>query len=377
MKIGHEQGPRPSNTFDHVKSTAMAASNAGVGNLAISDVHFGAGVCHIENVYDVKVAARRTIQAFDDFLGFMKYQTNGSVYSTCVIWFPGDIIEGHHEKLVKNAPGAENAEDPSKNAATYAFLVYTQLKRLAEAGASDIVVLGTPGNHGRKERGEVDFGGAKNYDIDFFFHLKARCDALNEASTQCSIQVTFPGCNDNMPAEESVLSVQHGRPFILCHGDEAGFQLKGKHKTGNRFGKNEVRAAAMVYRECKVAHYKQRVRSRAKQGQDFDEDWDTAMLVHGHWHVGCAAPDEHVISCGSLRGIDDYANELQAVVELEEPSAMCWAVRTNGSLSTVQKIDVDAWALDSIVDAPSTPFKLIEWGPSPKVQQQLRSRAYG
>lgn len=356
------------------------AVTAGVGNLVLSDVHFGAGIVPEqtggENAYDERIAAARTIAAFNVFIQQMDQETAGGIYASCVVWLPGDIIEGFFGNLAADADGRLQFPNPSRSADRYSYVLFNELTKLGKLGVSDIQVVGITGNHGKKPGQSDDVGVTENYDLDFLHNLKARCDEQNKWNEKFIIGVNFPGSEQGVFPGENVTFVVYDTPFILCHGNESGFQVSSHGKRDDRYGRDDIRRAAKAYLARQIQTFKERAVRRGKQGNALDVDWDKAFLIHGHHHVSCPDPDERVLGCGSLRGIDQYANENQAVLRLEEPSALSFTTLPDGSVVNVRRIEgLDPVPALEAPDADRTPFKLVRWGVSEKIRQYIDTKA--
>lgn len=359
-------------------------SSEGVGNLAISDVHFGAVVLPEdtggENVYNENVAGRRTVEAFRKFTESMKRETGGKVYDSCVVWLPGDIIESFRGR-VTTEDGKVSYVSPNKSAELYSYVFSKELKKLQKAGVYNLVVVGVPGNHGCEGKETRDRFSETNYDLEFFKRLKERCEKQSSSENPeppgPEIEVYYPGV-DGTFVGEPIVHIVNGTPFILCHGDEPGFQVTlPKRDKAKTIGRDEVRRAGKNYLVGQIAHFKQKMANRAQVGQYLEDvDWDRSVLIHGHHHVACPDPDEQVLGCGALRGIDKHANRGQALLRLEEPSALTWTTLLDGSIVNVRKVrDLDPHLLSGRLGPTEVSLRLVRWGVSAGIKHYLSSKA--
>ncbi len=336
----------------------------GFVNLFLADVHYGAEITAADtegdNVYNTGEALKRTKLAFDELLARSSQDAQGARYSRAVLWLGGDIIEGFRCNL-----GFLGQEDglPERNASNYALFFYHQLLRLAEAGFAEVFVNVVPGNHGKltskekRDRQLVD-----NLDRVFANQLAAHCAEHNRKHTACSFVVTQATASGLLHME------LYGVPFVLCHGDNEGFDLGQKGRSGKQLmGCDEVRRGALSYRAALVESYKRRSQDRATNRAlpgAVNWAWDRMMLLFAGRHTSTPAADEGVIGCGAVRGVDKYALERQAIFALEAPSALYWVVKPEG-MGYVQRIALaPSKTAVSGVSTSAPAYRFLDWSGS-------------
>jgi hypothetical protein len=240
-----------------------------------SDLHFGEiqppAEVHNYNAYSDKIAKLRLQQVATSSVKIIREFTAGLTYPGIVLPFGGDLVTGEiHDELTKN-----NTETVIETVATWTPELAAMIEMFADEFGS-VYIPAVMGNHSRRGHSMEH----KNQARDSYDWLIMKMLAMYFKKDK---RVTI------IPSDalELRFSIYKTR-FLLTHGyfgggggaDSYSRVLKSLQRTVNR----------------------DRI-----TGNDFD------YMLMGHYHTTVFAPG--VIQCGSLKGLDVYAHDINVTPE--------------------------------------------------------------
>jgi hypothetical protein len=250
---------------------------AGVPTLLLSDWHYGEVVDprQVEglNEYNIDIAERRAERVFNKTLELLFRHQSGQTYEAAVVPLGGDMTSGniHDELRITNeAPLLETV-----------LRLMRQLERGLLQFAQNFPGVYVPcvvGNHGRMDKKPSAKNKVKdNYDWLLYKMLEHSVTA--RLGDQCNVAFAVS------PSADLPYSI-YGTRYLLTHGD----QFKSAGGVGG------------IFPGLMKTDYRKRKRSMQTGRGGYDR------LVMGHWHQYGSL--ESIIVNGSLKGIDEYAYQM-------------------------------------------------------------------
>lgn len=271
----------------------------------LSDTHYGEVVSQYElggyNAYNMDIAETRTRLFFENAIMVARDYMAGVEYDGFVLALNGDLVSGDiHDELVE-----------TNELSTYetVIAVLPWLKRGIEMLAEEfgkVHVVSAPGNHGRNSsKPRHKRRSANNADT-----LIARLLAGQFTDDEQEISFDIP---ESVDVDFSV----YGYVFTMDHGDNYG--------TFN--GGSEIGALGPVKRGTG-----RKSRKRQEMGRPFHYN----LVSHFHQYV--PAYTQGFIMNGSVKGFDEYANDLQ--LKPEQAQQALWVVSPEYGITGAHQIIV-------------------------------------
>lgn len=240
-----------------------------------SDLHFGEiqppDEVHNYNAYSDRIAKLRLETVASSSIKIIKEFTSGLHYPGIVLPFGGDLVTGEiHDELTKN-----NAESVIETVARWTPELAAMIEMFADE-FGQVYIPAVMGNHSRRGHNMEHKNQARDsYDwlimkmLDLYFKRDDRITIIPSDALELRFTV-------------------YKTRFLLTHGYFGGG------------------GGADSY--SRVLKTLQRTVNRDRiTGNDFD------YMLMGHYHTTVFAPG--VIQCGSLKGLDVYAHDINVVPE--------------------------------------------------------------
>lgn len=256
------------------KRSPRRKGNVGIANLLLSDIHLDEVVdpeaMNGVNAYDRRIAGMRLRRTFEKFLTVSFDHIAGMTYEGACVPFIGDFFSGNiHEELART-----NEASIIESVDFWIDPMVAGLRMVADEFGS-VHVPCIVGNHGRNTQKPVHKGAVKDNFDWLFYRQVARALASDK-------RITF-----DIPNATWTQTVQYGTTFHYEHGDR-GFSGGG--------------GIAGLFSPLMRGDMKLRKRQSAIK-RPYD------VLCIGHFHQYLAVPSYGLICNGSIKGLDEYAQD--------------------------------------------------------------------